>query len=42
MENIGDYKIETFPLSRLSTIDVGITGLKKHHIKALSRSLILY
>ncbi|KUO71190.1 MAG: hypothetical protein APF77_05910 [Clostridia bacterium BRH_c25] len=35
MKNIGEYKIETFPASRLSTIDVGIEGLKKHHIKAL-------
>ena len=35
MKNIGEYKIDTFPASRLSTIDVGIEGLKKHHIKAL-------
>lgn len=35
MKNIGEYKIETFPISRLSTVDIGITGLKKHHIKAL-------
>lgn len=35
MKNIGDYKIETFPMSRISTIDIGIAGLKKHHIKAL-------
>ena len=35
MKNIGDYKTETFPLSRISTIDIGQTGLKKHHIKAL-------
>jgi len=35
MKNIGEYKIETFPINRLSTVDIGITGLKKHHIKAL-------
>ena len=35
MKNIGEYKIETFPISRLSTIDIGKEGLKKHHIKAL-------
>ena len=35
MKNIGEYKIETFPMSRISTIDIGATGLKKHHIKAL-------
>jgi pyruvate/2-oxoglutarate dehydrogenase complex dihydrolipoamide acyltransferase (E2) component len=35
MKNIGEYKIETFPISRVSTVDIGITGLKKHHIKAL-------
>jgi pyruvate/2-oxoglutarate dehydrogenase complex dihydrolipoamide acyltransferase (E2) component len=35
VENIGEYKIETFPISRISTIDIGIAGLKKHHIKAL-------
>lgn len=35
MKNIGAYKTETFPLSRIGTIDIGQTGLKKHHIKAL-------
>jgi pyruvate/2-oxoglutarate dehydrogenase complex dihydrolipoamide acyltransferase (E2) component len=35
MKNIGEYKTETFPLSRIATIDIGQTGLKKHHIKAL-------
>lgn len=35
MKNIGEYKTEAFPLSRISTIDIGIAGLKKHHIKAL-------
>jgi len=35
MDNIGGYKIETFPISRISTIDIGAAGLKKHHIKAL-------
>jgi pyruvate/2-oxoglutarate dehydrogenase complex dihydrolipoamide acyltransferase (E2) component len=35
MENIGEYKVEAFPMSRISTIDIGRAGLKKHHIKAL-------
>ena len=35
MKNIGEYKIETFPISRLATVDIGATGLKKHHAKAL-------
>lgn len=35
MDNVGGYKEETFPLSRISTIDVGAASLKKHHIKAL-------
>ncbi|NLI90938.1 MAG: dehydrogenase [Peptococcaceae bacterium] len=35
MKNIGEYQIEEFPLSRISTIDIGAAGLKKHHIKAL-------
>ncbi|SFH25903.1 2-oxoacid dehydrogenases acyltransferase (catalytic domain) [Desulfotomaculum arcticum] len=35
MKNIGEYQIEEFPMSRISTIDIGVAGLKKHHIKAL-------
>lgn len=35
MKNIGTYKTETFPISRISTFDIGAEGLKKHHIKAL-------
>ncbi|MCX7711170.1 MAG: 2-oxo acid dehydrogenase subunit E2 [Clostridia bacterium] len=35
MENIGKYEVETFPMSRIATIDIGQVGLKKHHIKAL-------
>jgi hypothetical protein len=35
MKNIGTYKLEQFPISRISTIDIGKAGLKKHHIKAL-------
>lgn len=35
MSNIGKYRIDTFPRSRISTIDIGKAGLKKHHIKAL-------
>lgn len=35
MNNIGEYQVETFPKSRISTIDIGIMGKKKHHIMAL-------
>jgi pyruvate/2-oxoglutarate dehydrogenase complex dihydrolipoamide acyltransferase (E2) component len=35
VKNIGGYKSETFPISRISTFDIGVMGLKKHHIKAL-------
>lgn len=35
MDKVGEYKVETFPLSRISIIDVGSASLKKHHIKAL-------
>ena len=35
MKYIGEYEINTFPLSRLSTIDTVEVGLNKHHIKAL-------
>ncbi|MEQ8154349.1 MAG: 2-oxo acid dehydrogenase subunit E2 [Clostridiaceae bacterium] len=35
MGSIGGYKTETFPISRISTIDIGKAGLSKHHIKAL-------
>ena len=34
-KNVGEYKIEEFPISRMATIDIGVAGLKKHHIKAL-------
>ncbi|GBF33902.1 dihydrolipoamide succinyltransferase [Desulfocucumis palustris] len=35
MKNVGEYRIEEFPTSRIATIDIGAAGLKKHHIKAL-------
>jgi len=35
MKSMGEYKTNTFPLSRISTIDVAAVGLDKHHIKAL-------
>lgn len=35
MKNIGKYEIESFPISRLSTIDIGIASKSKHHIMAL-------
>jgi pyruvate/2-oxoglutarate dehydrogenase complex dihydrolipoamide acyltransferase (E2) component len=35
LDNVGNFKIETFPLSRISTYDIGQVGLRKHHMKAL-------
>jgi pyruvate/2-oxoglutarate dehydrogenase complex dihydrolipoamide acyltransferase (E2) component len=35
MNHIGEYQIETFPDSRIGTIDIGATSRKKHHIYAL-------
>ncbi len=35
MNNVGEYKLETFPSSRLSTIDIGKAARQKHHIRAL-------
>jgi len=35
MKSPGEYRIETFPKSRLATIDIGVMGKKKHHIMAL-------
>ncbi len=35
MKNIGEYRIEDFPTSRLATIDIGAASHMKHHIKAL-------
>jgi pyruvate/2-oxoglutarate dehydrogenase complex dihydrolipoamide acyltransferase (E2) component len=35
MKNIGDYESITFPISRISTVDVVAVGLEKHHVKAL-------
>lgn len=35
MKDVGEFRIEEFPISRISTIDIGIAGLKKHHVKAL-------
>lgn len=35
MNHIGEYKTETFPASRIATIDIGAMGRTKHHIKAL-------
>ena len=35
MINPGEYRIETFPKSRIATIDIGVMGKKKHHIMAL-------
>ncbi|MBL7994569.1 2-oxo acid dehydrogenase subunit E2 [bacterium] len=35
MKNVGSFRVDTFPSSRIATIDIGSTGLKKHHIKAL-------
>jgi len=35
MQDVGQYFTEEFPISRIATIDIGVAGLKKHHIKAL-------
>lgn len=35
MDNLGDYRIEAFPVSRLATIDIGAASQMKHHIRAL-------
>ena len=35
MKFTGGYKTDTFPYSRITTIDMGAAALKKHHIKAL-------
>lgn len=35
MNHIGDYQVESFPASRIATIDIGATSRKKHHIYAL-------
>lgn len=35
MKNIGDYRIEDFPKSRLTTIDIGQASQMKHHMRAL-------
>ncbi len=35
MENIGEYRLEAFPKSRLSTIDIGRAAAQKHHMRAL-------
>jgi pyruvate/2-oxoglutarate dehydrogenase complex dihydrolipoamide acyltransferase (E2) component len=35
MKKIGSYSIESFPPSRIFTIDIGVLGSRKHHVKAL-------
>ncbi len=35
MQNIGEFQVEEFPISRIATVDIGVAGLKKHYIKAL-------
>lgn len=35
MDNIGKYRLETFPSSRIATIDIGAASKVKHHIRAL-------
>ncbi|MGA1873261.1 MAG: 2-oxo acid dehydrogenase subunit E2 [Thermoplasmatota archaeon] len=34
-DRIGEFRVQTFPSSRISTFDVVAIGLEKHHIKAL-------
>ena len=35
MKHIGEYRTESFPSSRIGTIDIGAVSKMKHHIKAL-------
>lgn len=35
MEHLGEYSMESFPTSRLATIDIGAASQMKHHVKAL-------
>jgi pyruvate/2-oxoglutarate dehydrogenase complex dihydrolipoamide acyltransferase (E2) component len=35
MKNHGKYSIESFPRSRIFTIDIGVLGSRRHHVKAL-------
>jgi len=35
MEHLGEYRTESFPSSRIATIDIGAASRMKHHIKAL-------
>lgn len=35
MDRIGEYRIESFPSSRMSTIDIGAVGRMKHRVFAL-------
>ena len=36
MKHIGKYSVESFPTSRLATIDIGIASKMKHHIVVLA------
>ncbi len=35
MNNRAEYKVKTFPASRIGTFDIGAVSRMKHHIKAL-------
>jgi pyruvate/2-oxoglutarate dehydrogenase complex dihydrolipoamide acyltransferase (E2) component len=35
MNNLGKYRVESFPASRIATFDIGAVSQMKHHIKAL-------
>jgi len=35
MQQLGEYRVESFPSSRIATMDIGAVGRTKHHIAAL-------
>lgn len=35
MKHLGKYRMESFPSSRIATIDIGVASQLKHHMKAL-------
>jgi pyruvate/2-oxoglutarate dehydrogenase complex dihydrolipoamide acyltransferase (E2) component len=35
MKHLGEYRVASFPSSRIATIDIGVSSQMKHHIRAL-------
>ncbi len=35
MKHLGEYRLESFPSSRIATVDIGVASQMKHHIRAL-------